>query len=147
MIAVGGCFIDSLSSDVGVLSTKEPYDPIKGKTVTKGMSGGVSVLGTGAALLGSVAIAMAVGIGMNLGVGQAVFVGAMVFAQTVVDTVLGSLLQAKYLCEHCGAPTEKKEHCGAPTRLTGGIPWINNNMVNVISSVIITAAAAAICLR
>lgn len=147
LIAVGGCFIDSLSSDVGVLSTKEPYDPIKAKTVTRGMSGGVSALGTGAALLGSVAIAMAVGIGMNLGVGQAVFVGAMVFAQTVVDTVLGSLLQAKYLCEHCGAPTEKKEHCGAPARLTGGIPWINNNMVNVISSVIITAAAAAICLR
>lgn len=147
LIAVGGCFIDSLSSDVGVLSAKAPYDPIKGKTVTRGMSGGVSVLGTGAALLGSVVIAMAIGIGMDLSVGQVVFVGAMVFAQTVVDTVLGSLLQAKYLCERCGAPTEKKEHCGVPARLTGGIPWINNNMVNVISSVIITAAAAAVCLR
>lgn len=147
LIAVGGCFIDSLSSDVGTLSAKAPYDPIKGRTVPRGMSGGVSVLGTGAALIGSGAIALAIGAGMGLSVREAALAGALVFAQTVVDTVLGSLLQAKYVCDRCGTPTEDRIHCNQPARLSGGVRWINNNVVNLIASVIITAIAAAVYLR
>ena len=65
------------------------------------------------------------------------------FLQSIADSALGSLVQVKYRCRVCGAVTEKKRHCDAETEYHSGVKWINNNAVNLISSVIITALAAA----
>ena len=140
--AVGGCFIDSVSSDVGVLSRQEPYDPLKRQKVPTGISGGVTVLGTSAALCCSALIAVYAYLGMQWTWPVAAVVGGMVFLQTLLDTALGSLLQVKYRCADCNILSEKKTHCGKDTVYAGGIRWINNNMVNLLSSVAITSVAA-----
>lgn len=141
IVSVGGCFVDSLSSDVGILSSRPPYDPLKRRWVEPGISGGMSVLGTVAAFLGSAVIAFSLKSYLALSVGKAFLITAVIFGQTLVDTILGSWIQVKYRCPVCGVLTEKVEHCGKSTILAAGISWVDNNMINLLSSIIVTALA------
>lgn len=145
IVSVSGCFVDSLSSDVGVLSPRPPYDPLRRKSVPAGLSGGMSILGTLAALVGSAAISLALGTHFRLLVIEIVIITAVIFSQTIVDTFLGSAFQVKYRCTVCRAITEKRKHCGRYTTRASGISWIDNNMVNLLSSIIVTALALFVC--
>jgi uncharacterized membrane protein len=60
-----------------------------------------------------------------------------------VDSILGSLVQAKYKCAVCGKITEKTCHCGEKTLHVGSIKLINNDAVNIISN-FATAILAAV---
>lgn len=144
VVAIGGCFVDSLSSDVGVLSRAKPYDPLKRRHVESGISGGMSRLGTAAALIGSALIGLCTALALRLTAAEGLLVFALVFLQTLVDTVLGSAVQVKFSCPVCGCVTEKKEHCGKPAAYLSGVRFIDNNWVNALSSIIITAAALLI---
>ena len=142
--AIGGCFIDSVSSDMGVMSKQEPYDLIRHIRISRGLSGGVSALGTGAALFFSILISMYGVMALHFSVVAAAMMGALTFAQTLLDSVMGSLLQSKYQCAICGALIEKPMHCGTTAKQVSGIRWMNNNVVNLISSGIIVTGAVAI---
>lgn len=144
IVSVGGCFVDSLSSDLGVLSRKPPYDPLRRCTVEPGLSGGMSGLGTAAALIGAAVIALALMLHLELTPARTVLAAAVIFSQTLLDTLLGSWLQVKYRCQICGALTEQKQHCGQAAPQAAGISWVDNNMVNLLSSVIVTALAFAV---
>ena len=144
IVAIGGCFVDSLSSDVGVLSRAKPYDPLKRRHVESGISGGMSRLGTAAALIGSALIGLCTALALRLTAAEGLLVFALVFLQTLVDTVLGSAVQVKFSCPVCGCVTENKEHCGKPAAYLSGVRFIDNNWVNALSSIIITAAALLI---
>lgn len=141
VISLSGCFIDSISSDVGVLSKSNPYDFIKRRVTQKGISGGVSVLGTVSALICSFIVAFATYKYLNLTYSYLFIITGLIFLQTIVDSILGSLFQAKYRCIKCKMMTEKLEHCNKKTKLIEGFSWVNNNMVNFISSVIVTLLA------
>ena len=143
--ALTECLADSLASDVGVLSKKDPVDICRMKRIKRGLSGGVSLLGTVSALLGCVAMTLisAAFRGFDLKLVVAVLVIPML--GILIDSVLGSLVQAKYTCTECGKNTEKTAHCGKPTKHTGGLRIINNDTVNIISN-ISTAVIAAIYL-
>ena len=141
IIAIGGCFVDSLSSDIGELSAVDPYDVFKGTIVQRGMSGGMSLLGTTAALLGSVGVGAATYYALKFSLSSSLLASVLIFSQTLVDSAFGSLLQAKYRCAKCGKLTEKANHCGAKSTLISGYAWMDNNMVNLFSSTIITAVA------
>lgn len=138
VISLSGCFIDSISSDVGVLSKHEPYDFIKRKKVLKGMSGGVSWLGIISALISSFLVGYVTYSYMDLELGYFFLISGLIFIQTIIDSILGSLLQVKYKCKKCKKMTEKKIHCDKETKFIEGVRWIDNNMVNFISSVITT---------
>jgi len=142
--AIGGCFIDSLSSDVGRMSPKQPWDPIRRTHVPSGISGGMTALGTVSAAMGSLLIALFAALAMDISAPAAVVAGVMSYAQTLLDTLMGSLLQLKYRCSVCGELTEKTEHCGSSTVYASGLRWLDNNMVNLISSVIITGISYAL---
>ncbi|MBQ2727571.1 MAG: DUF92 domain-containing protein [Clostridia bacterium] len=144
LIAISGCFIDSVSSDVGVLSRAKPYDFIRRCHVEKGLSGGVTLLGTSASLAAAALTAVYITWSAGLGGIYILLITAIVFLQTAVDSVLGSVLQVKFICPECGAVTEKKVHCTADTGYYSGVRWIDNNAVNLISSVLVTAAAAVV---
>lgn len=147
VISLSGCFIDSVSSDVGTLSKNDPYDFIKRKKVQKGISGGISVLGTVSSLICSFAIAFATYKYLNLQYWYIFLIGGLIFFETIIDSIFGSTLQAKYKCIKCGKITEKTEHCEEKTELIEGISWINNNMVNLISSIITTAVSTLILMN
>ena len=133
-VALTECLADSLASDVGVLSKKDPVDICRMKRIKRGLSGGVSLLGTVSALIGCIAMTLIsfIFLGFNLKYFLAILVVPMI--GIVVDSLLGSLLQSKHQCVKCGKFTEKDMHCGEPTRHCGGVKFINNDMVNILSN-------------
>lgn len=146
IISVSGCFIDSVSSDVGTFSITEPYDIFKRKKVTKGLSGGISILGTASSLICAGLISAFTCISMNLNISNFIIITSIIFGQTIVDSFLGSIVQVKYICKKCKRVSEKNICCNTQTEKISGISWINNNMVNLMSSIIITIVASVIYL-
>lgn len=136
LISIAGCFIDSVSSDVGTLSKKTAFDLLRWEEVDTGLSGGITVLGTAAAIIATLATA-ALAIWAT-GISWAKFpaVALVIFSQTVIDTCLGSRAQVKYRCPRCRAVTEKKTHCAVPTFHYRGLRFVDNNVVNLISAII-----------
>lgn len=144
MISIGGCFIDSVSSDVGTLSRKKPYDIFRRCHVEAGLSGGMSLLGTLAALAFSLLCGIYIAWAAELEWPHSLLTCGLVFLQSILDSALGSLVQVKYRCGVCGSATEKKRHCGTETEHLSGVKCINNNAVNLISSVIVTALSTVL---
>ncbi len=123
---------DTWATELGVLSPTPPRMITNlRKRVEKGTSGGVSLSGTGASLLGSAAIALL----------AAWFTGdwslfpLITFAGlagSLFDSFLGATVQAMYYC-----PTDKKETekhplhtCGTETVHIRGWKWLNNDWIN-----------------
>jgi uncharacterized membrane protein len=128
------------------MSRGEPYDPFRRKFVTKGLSGGMSVLGTSASLVFAAMISVYAVFVIRLPAAAGILTGVFAFFQTLLDSALGSLIQAKFECAVCGKTTEKKIHCGKPAVLRSGVRRIDNNAVNLISSAAVTGIAA-LCLK
>lgn len=141
--ALTECLADSLASDVGVLSKKDPVDICRMKRIKRGLSGGVSLLGTLSALAGCVWMFLISLIFFGFSVKLAVAVILIPMLGIGIDSVLGSLVQAKYECTVCGKSTEKTLHCGKKTNHVGGLKLINNDAVNIISN-FLTAILAAV---
>ena len=141
--ALTECLADSLASDVGVLSKKDPVDICRMKRIKRGLSGGVSLLGTLSALAGCVLMCLVSFI--FFGISTRIIVAVLVIPMIgiLLDSILGSLVQAKYRCTVCGKSTEKKIHCDQKTDHVGGIKLINNDAVNIISNFLTAILAAA----
>ena len=142
--ALTECLADSLASDVGVLSKKDPIDICRMKRIKRGLSGGVSLLGTLSALAGCLLMCLVSFI--FFGISTKVIIAVLVIPMLgiIIDSILGSLVQAKYKCTVCGKNTEKTVHCNQKADHVGGIKLINNDAVNIISN-FLTAILAAVC--
>lgn len=124
---------DTAASGAGAFANKT-YDPFRMKECKKGLSGGMSLIGTASSLLGA-ALVSAVALSfdaidwrvMLIAIGSA-FLGAL------FDSMLGSLFQVKYRCRVCGELTEKHEHCAEPTVHAHGLSLIDNDVVNLLSA-------------
>ncbi len=139
---------DTWATELGVLSRARPVLISSGKPVEKGTSGGVTPLGTlaalgGAALLGVLGGALSPAGGALL-LGSAATLGGV--CGSLLDSLLGATRQAIYHCPHCDKETEHHplHTCGTPTRLRRGLPWLNNDLVNLAAS--LTGAGVAILL-
>ena len=124
---------DTFSSSFGSLAPRA-YDIIRMKKVKKGLSGGVSLVGTLFGLLGAAIIAL---ISLSFGCVDAkllLIIVTSAFLGMLFDSILGSLLQVKYKCPVCCEITEKRMHCNIETTHTAGIKCINNNVVNLLST-------------
>ncbi len=132
---------DTWATELGVLNPRQPVLISTFKRVPQGASGGVSLVGSLAALAGSALVG-----------GTAVLTGlagwapasslpwwAQFLAITMagllggfVDSYLGATVQAVYSCPSCRKETERHplHSCGTATVLTRGLPWLNNDWVN-----------------
>ena len=126
-------FSDSMASDIGSITKKKNIDIITFKPIEKGLSGGVSVLGTLCALAGAFGILLIPYAVSLVTIKQYVVLSLLAFVGTMVDSVLGSVLQALYLCKECGAKTEHPEHCNKKALRLKGFEIIDNVSVNLIS--------------
>lgn len=127
---------DSAASDLGILSDGKVISLLTFKKVERGMSGGVSLMGTISALTTSVvvsAIVFAVG---EVGIKGLWVIALMGFVGTLIDSLLGAGVQRAYRCSKCQKLTEKRLHCGAPTTLVKGLRFVDNNIINVVSLII-----------
>ncbi len=148
---------DTWATELGVLSTTSPRLITRlSQRVSPGTSGGVTPLGSGAALGGAAFIAIGyvvfIFIEQALSGGHsapsaawAVMVGATVagLAGALFDSLLGATVQAMYYSDQRGKETEKAfERDGTPNRLIRGWPWLNNDWVNFLASLFGAATSA-----
>lgn len=143
--AMAASLADSMASELGVLSRRQPRDILTLRPVEPGMSGGVTLLGFGASVLGAAIIGGICG-GFQASAGMVLDVTAAGTFAALGDSVLGSAAQVKYRCGVCGALTEKPRHCGAPGTAERGIPFVTNDTVNFMNNVLGALAALGLYL-
>ncbi|HKW41720.1 MAG TPA: DUF92 domain-containing protein [Gemmatimonadales bacterium] len=141
--AIAAATADTWATEIGAFSPFPPRLITSGQRVTRGTSGGITVLGTLGAVLGAVTIAglahalapASVAPGFLLVIG-----GGLV--GMVADSLLGATLQGKYECPACDARFERGQTvCHEPVRLVRGWRWLDNDAVNFAA----TLTGAAVC--
>jgi uncharacterized protein (TIGR00297 family) len=155
--AMAAVTADTWATELGVLSRSQPRLITTCEPVPVGTSGGVSVLGTAATVAGGFFIGLltfllyelaAVVRGNHVGWPDLwiVVVGvAGGLAGSLFDSLLGATLQGIYYCDRCAKETEKTRHgCGHVTRLVRGYRWLNNDLVNLLSSVVGSVLAVVV---
>ncbi|HSG26686.1 MAG TPA: DUF92 domain-containing protein [Anaerolineales bacterium] len=146
--AVATVNADTWATELGVLSSKLPRLITTGKQVPTGTSGGISLAGTLATFSGGAAIGM-VGWLFEPALPAGAFLAAVSLAGltgSLVDSLLGATLQAIYYDPVRQKETERRvmDEDGRPASPVRGREWMNNDMVNFISSVCGALAAAGL---
>ncbi len=142
---------DTWATEIGILSKRNPFLITTFKKVEKGVSGAVSLFGLLAAFIGSLAIAISAFVLVyfdNFYFSSNVFLpgGFMAFVLIVVifgivgslvDSLLGATVQIMHYCKKCKKETERQIHsCGCKTIYLKGIPFFDNDVVNLVSSLV-----------
>ncbi len=150
--ALAAATADTWATEVGVLSQTDPRLVTTGKKVPTGTSGGVTVLGSGAALVGAGLIGLAAIVIVTVGPDPFSIPGHLIgirywillpvalvggLGGMLVDSLLGATVQAQYICPACNKPTESRVHrCGTKTTPVRGLRWVNNDVVNLAGTAI-----------
>ena len=144
---------DTWATEIGAFSTRPPRLVTTGATVAPGTSGGITLLGTlggavGAAMMGVLAGVLEPGSGateptlsgaaLALGVALAGAVGML------ADSLLGAAAQGQFECASCGRRFERAAAvCHEPVRRIGGLAWLDNDGVNLATTLVGALAALA----
>jgi uncharacterized protein (TIGR00297 family) len=124
---------DTWASELGVLSKSKPFLLLSFKETDPGTSGAVSPLGLFASLAGAFIISVLGVFLFQLSVTFILLFTFIGFLGSLIDTILGALVQRTYRCNVCGLETEKKIHCNTETIHAKGSVWISNDTVNLLS--------------
>lgn len=123
---------DTWATELGLLSPYPPRSLRTGRPVAPGTSGAVSPLGLLAAFLGAGLVAATAPVdtpSRRLSVWLAGVTGSL------VDSLLGSLLQARFQCPRCGLLSEvPRKHCGCTPVRVAGLPGMTNDTVNALAT-------------
>jgi uncharacterized protein (TIGR00297 family) len=143
---------DTWATEVGSLSRLEPRFILSLKRVPRGTSGAVSILGSVAGAVGALVIGVAA-VGLSWIDGQLALTSAQTFLHgtdlnviwiaaaagflgALTDSIIGATVQSMRICSTCGQEVERAYHCKAPTDHLRGWSWMNNDAVNMISSIV-----------
>ncbi len=134
---------DTWATELGTLSKKAPRLITNGRAVEVGTSGGVSPLGTGVSFAGGLLIGLTAGVfaavagtlAWSVVPGIALLGALSGAAGSLIDSLMGATIQQIYFCDTCVKETERKIHrCGTIARPLRGWSWMNNDLVNFLSS-------------
>ena len=142
--ALAAAGADTAGTEVGTAWGRDPWSLRTRGRVPPGSSGAVTVLGLVGTFGGAAVFTMfAVGIGpVPIAAAPALFTGAV--AGALADTLLGAWWQARRWCDACHRETEQRVHaCGTTTRHLAGLPWLENDLVNLLCTLVGAATAAA----
>lgn len=140
--ALAEALADTVSSGIGIAS-KRTVDPFRFKVCERGVSGGMSALGTFSSLVASYAMSMIAYAYGVVSFKETLIITAAAFLGGVFDSFLGSVVQSKNKCTVCGKITEKPLHCGEKTEHHSGLSFVDNDAVNMLSGIF--AALVAGC--
>jgi uncharacterized protein (TIGR00297 family) len=143
-IAFAGCMAavnaDTWATELGVLSARPPRLITNGAVVSRGTSGGVTLAGYLATLAGAGIIGVAAALFTPTMPGVMVILVVILggLAGGTVDSILGATVQGIYFCPNCEKETESypTHHCGTETRQVRGWRWLNNDLVNLVCSLV-----------
>ncbi len=131
---------DTWATELGTLSRIPPCLITNGKPVAPGTSGGITSLGIGASAMGACSLGCFFWIvrGMSKSLSSAPLLALISgMAGSTFDSILGATLQAMYFCPHCETETEQRIHqCDTRTKFLRGMPWMNNDAVNLFATAI-----------
>lgn len=140
LITAATATADTWSSELGQYFRRPTWDLIKWRRVPAGLSGGVSWPGTLAGLGGAALIAS---LGWWLlpdpSLSQILRITGFGFLGMLLDSALGSLLQATYRDPITGALSDVCPQGGQPA---SGFPWMTNDLVNFLAIGLTTLLAA-----
>ena len=133
---------DTLATEFGTRFGGTPRNVLSGRALRSGESGGVTLAGLLASLVGAALAPVAYLVIARASLAPLVaFVGAGV-AAGVADSALGAALQRKGRCLVCNTVVETTVHCGAaPTPLPRRLGWLDNDAVNLVNGVVGAALA------
>ncbi|MFW9917184.1 MAG: DUF92 domain-containing protein [Candidatus Thorarchaeota archaeon] len=149
--AIGAATADTWATEIGTMAPSARWVLNPRRTVPVGTSGGISLLGTLAAFLGSIALTLSFFICLIIQIELTgntapsmeksaiiLLIGSVAgLIGSFVDSFLGATVQAFYFCPSCRHGTEKKVHTkcgGTETNLTRGYTFINNDLVNFLAT-------------
>lgn len=147
--AISAAAADTVATELGLLSHGNPRLITNlSMKVPPGTSGGVTLLGIMGAIFASFVIgtmAYLLGVGpTQLAVIPISVIGGFIGAS--FDSLLGAEVQRKGFCSICLKPTEALRHCGEGSQMSGGIKWVENNVVNFLATGAGAAAALVVFL-
>ena len=141
--AIAAAAADTWATEIGAFSPIPPRLATTWRRVTRGTSGGITLLGTLGGVAGAATIAWLAGTLARPGVDTGFLtltvagVGGM-----LADSVLGATVQGKYECPACDARFERGNTvCHEQVRLTTGWRWLDNDAVNFAATVVGAAVA------
>lgn len=166
--AIATVTADTWATEIGVLSKSMPRLITTGRIVPTGTSGGVTLLGTVTALFGGMFIGGMFLVGLLIanqffpptGMDPAAAMQVLAVNSRVVgiaavsglagalfDSVLGATVQGIYFSEYDERQTERKvDSQGNPIRRVRGFAWMDNDLVNFVSSVFGSLVAGGMAL-
>lgn len=137
---------DTWATELGVLSPQTPRLITTGQKIAPGTSGGVTLLGTVASAVGAFTLGLFFWLVQRLHAAFAPSSSAPAsslpflalvsgLSGSLFDSFLGATVQAMYYCPTCEKETERRVHnCGTTTRLLRGLPWMDNDIVNFLTT-------------
>ncbi len=138
--AIAAVTADTWATELGVLSSSAPrlITHLR-RRVPAGTSGGISPLGTLAAVGGAALIGWLTNLlvaGANGAMIAPVAIAGL--AGALFDSFLGATVQSMYRCGADGMETEQhpRHHCGAATAHIRGWTWLDNDKVNLASAIL-----------
>ena len=129
---------DTWATELGTLNPRPPRLITNGRIVAVGTSGAVSPLGTAVSAAGGLLIGLVAGLLQRREKPRALALAGLVggLAGSLFDSLLGATVQQIYYCDVCQKDTERRVHkCGNETRPLRGWRWLNNDLVNLWSSI------------
>ncbi len=131
--ALAASSADTWATELGLLSSEVPRSIVTAKPVQAGASGGVTLAGTGAGILGALIVsagARLLGLDAPLWV---LLIGGV--AGMLADSIIGATVQEQRWCPACDRGTERLVHvCGHPSEFIGGVPGLRNDLVNALAT-------------
>jgi uncharacterized protein (TIGR00297 family) len=141
--ALAASAADTWATEIGSLATRPPRSIITWRPVPPGTSGGVNLIGIAAMVAGGGFVALGARLLAIDAPILAVVAGGV--AGALADSVVGATMQDRRWCDTCQTYTERTVHgCGATTRHAGGLAVMDNDVVNLIATVVGGAVAASL---
>lgn len=137
LVSLAVATADTWSSTIGKYFQKTAFDPFRWQKVNAGLSGGMSWMGTLAAFVGSISIGSFLYLLLpdwKLTIPHFIMITLAGFGGMLLDSLLGSRLQKQYFYNNAW---HDQPAINGQNEKTRGLNWMSNDMVNLLSNLII----------